>query len=228
MPVDLQPGQPQAADAARYSRTAMAFHWATAVLLLVATGLALFREALGPLDVWMISAHKLVGLTVLALGAARLGWRFRYRAPPLPGTVGRTEAWVARTVHRAMYLLAIVVPAAGWIFVSMAPDSRPLHFRGPDNVPRLPLPVDDGGSFLWHEVHEILGFVLIALFLVHVAGVLRHELLGSGGIASRMLPRPAWARALLLAVGLAWLVGLSLDMMGIELPGVRSAQQTPD
>ena len=195
----------------------MAFHWGIALLLLATTGLALFREAFGARAVWMISAHKVTGLAILVLAVGRFAWRLTHAPPPLPSTVGRREARVASTVHALMYFLAIFVPVAGWIFVSMAPDGRPLHYRGPDNVPELRLPVDDRASFAWHEVHEILGFVFIGFMILHVVGILRHEVAGRGGIAERMLPRPRWFRLLLAAAGILWLLGLSLDLLGVRI-----------
>jgi cytochrome b561 len=195
----------------------MTFHWAVAFLLLVTAGLALFREAFGAQATWMISAHKVTGLAILVAAVGRFAWRLAHRPPPLPSTIGRTEARVANAVHALMYFLAIFVPIAGWIFVSMAPEGRPLDYRGPDNIPALPLPVDDRASFAWHEVHEILGFVFIGCMLLHIAGVLRHEMLGKGGIAERMLPRPRWFRLLVSAAVILWLVGLSLDLLGVRI-----------
>jgi cytochrome b561 len=195
----------------------MTFHWVIALLFLVIAGLALFREAFGAQATWMISAHKVTGLAILVAAVGRFAWRLAHRPPPLPSTVGPREARVANAVHALMYFLAIFVPIAGWIFVSMAPEGRPLDYRGPDNIPALPLPVDDRASFAWHEVHEILGFVFIACMLLHITGVLRHEVLGKGGIAERMLPRPRWFRLLVAAAVILWLVGLSLDLLGVRI-----------
>jgi cytochrome b561 len=203
---------------------AMTFHWVIALLLLVTTGLALFREAFGAQAVWMISAHRITGLAILVPAVGRLAWRLTHRPPPLPPTVGRREAWVANAVYALLYFLAIFVPIAGWIFVSMAPEGRPLDYRGPDNIPELPLPVDDRASFAWHEVHEILGFAFIGAFLLHIGGVLRHEVLGQGAIAERMLPRPRWFRLLIAAAVVLWLLGLSLDLLGVRISrGVLAA-----
>ena len=207
-------GRPQATT---YSRTAVAFHWAIALMLLITTGLALFREAFSAWDVWMISAHKITGLAILLVGIARLAWRIRHQPPPLPPKVGPREARIASAAHWLMYFLAIVVPLAGWIFVSLAPEARPLDFRGVDNVPNLPLRVDDSASFAWHEVHEILGFAFIGIFLLHVAGVLRHELPGGGGVAERMLPQSRWLRLVIAAAVVLWTLGLSLDLFGVRV-----------
>ncbi|HYE27691.1 MAG TPA: cytochrome b/b6 domain-containing protein [Allosphingosinicella sp.] len=211
-------GPPAAAGGRGYGAAAMALHWALALLILVATGLALFREAFASQGVWMISAHKATGLTVLVLALARLAWRPGPPPPPLAGEIGRREAAVARAVHHLLLGLAVLVPRAGWAFVSLAPDARPLDYRGLASVPELPLAEEDSASFAWHEAHELLGFALVGLLLVHLAGALRHSLPGRETLTERMLPRrPRWLRRLVLFALLLWLAGLALDLAGIRL-----------
>ncbi len=76
-------------------------------------------------------------------------------------------------------------------------------------------------SFGWHEAHELTGFALIGLFLVHLSGVARHQLLTRGGLLARMagpgVPRPLAGFAILFLA--LWLIGLSLDFFGIRLLG---------
>ena len=200
-----------------YSATAQAFHWAIAGLVLLATGLALFRETFGPWDVWMISVHKVVGLVILLVAVIRLAWRLRHQQPPTHPDLGRREAKLASGVHWLMYFLAVLVPAAGWIFVSLAPEERPLDYRGLHSIPELPLAANDSASFSWHEVHEILGFTFVGLFLLHFAGLLSQYTRGRRGVAERMLPRSLSARLLIAAVVVLWILGLSMDFFSVRL-----------
>ena len=209
--------EPEAA--LRYSRGAVAFHWSIAFLILVATGLALFRETFGPFGVAMISAHKIVGLLILALSLGRLGWRLAHPPPPFPTEVGRFEAMLAQGVHRLLYALTIAVPLAGWLFTSLAPTSRPLDYRGRETVPELPLAPDDAASYFWHEIHELLGFAMIGLFLLHLAGAARHQYFAGTPLVGRIAGAPARRRLLAVTMGLAlalWAVGLTLDLLDIR------------
>lgn len=173
---------------ARYDRTAIAFHWAIALLILANSGLALFRETFAPWAVEMIGAHKLIGLAVMLLSLAWIVRRLGRESPaPAPG-LRRWEERLAAVVHRLLLFLMVAVPAAGWIFVSLAPAARPLDWRGPDTIPELPLGVDDGWAFVWHEAHELMGFAMIGLFLLHIAAVAKHQLLDRNRILTRMLP----------------------------------------
>ena len=215
-PARVRPASP--AGGGGYGAGALALHWAVALLVLAATGLALFREAFGRQAVAMISAHKVVGLGILLLAAARLAWRLGHPPPAFPGDIGRREAAIARTVHWLLLLLMVAVPLAGWVFVSLAPAARPPDYRGLGTIPELPLAKDDSASFAWHEAHELLGFALIGLFLLHILAALRHQLSGTGAAGERMLPRrPRWLRPLVLLALLLWLAGLGLDLAGVRL-----------
>src|SRR5687768_453928 len=167
---------------ARYDRGAIAFHWSIALLILLNSGLALFRETFAPWAVGMITAHKAIGLAVLALSLAWLAWRRRAPRPDPPAGLRRWEAALAASVHSLLLALIVAVPLAGWIFVSLAPDSRPLDWRGGDSVPELPLGISDPAAFFWHEVHELMGFAMIGLFLLHIAAALKHQLLDRANI----------------------------------------------
>ena len=206
-------------EAARYSRIAAALHWAIAALLLLASGLALFRETFAKHAVGMITLHKCVGIAILALALVRLAWRLGHPPPPLPAGTPRWERKLASAVHASLYALMIAVPLAGWLFVSLAPASRPLDWRGGEGVPKLPLAVDDSAAALWHEAHELAGFALLGLVGLHVAGALRHLLVSRSGLAERMTgSAPLMARAVL-ALLLVWVAGLALDLLGVRLEG---------
>jgi cytochrome b561 len=206
-------------ETGRYTRVAAALHWTIAALLLVATGLALFRETFAAHAETMITLHKAVGLAILALALLRLGWRLGHRAPSLPDAIPRWERRLAGTVHFGLYGLMIAVPLAGWLFVSMAPSSRPIDWRGGEGVPELPLGTDDSAAFVWHEAHELTGFAFIALIALHLVGALRHLLVSRSGLVDRMAGNaPLMARAVL-ALLVLWLAGLALDLFGVRLVG---------
>jgi cytochrome b561 len=204
----------------RYDRAARTLHWLIAILFLAATGLALFRETFARHAVAMISLHKLAGLTILLLVAARIALRLRRPAPP-PVAGRRWERRLARSVHLLMYALLLLVPLAGWVFVSYAPESRPLDYRGGASVPELPLRPDDDSSFAWHEVHEIAGFALIFLFALHLAAVARHQLRPGDAVLPRMTGggRAELLPWLALAATGLWAAGLALDFLGVRLVG---------
>lgn len=71
-----------------YTRTAIALHWAVALLIFVAFPLGIYMHdlPLSPQKLKLYAYHKWIGITVLLLAAARLAWRLRHPAPPAPCT----------------------------------------------------------------------------------------------------------------------------------------------
>lgn len=165
----------------RYSRVAMLFHWTIAALVIVNLAIGLLHDAIGGM-----ALHKAVGLTVLGLTAARLGWRLLHRAPPLPAHTPGWERAAAHATHWTLYLLMVAMPLTGWLMVSGGPMPRPISWFGLAQVP--PLPVGRAAGGFGHEAHELLGWLMLALVLLHVAAALRHRVLLRDGMLARMAP----------------------------------------
>ncbi|WP_448657338.1 cytochrome b [Sphingomonas sp. CJ99] len=168
----------------RYSRVAQAFHWAIAAAILVNLPLGLFSDALAPVTGPVMPLHKSIGLTVLALSVARLGWRIANPAPPLPATVSAAERRLAGAVHAFLYALMILVPLSGYAMSSAG--NRPLDWFGLFPVPKLPVVRDTPLYDVAHEGHELLGLALGALAIGHILAALRHQWLLKDGMLKRM------------------------------------------
>ena len=172
----------------RYSRGAIAFHWTIAALVLVNLWLGLFHDAL-PRDWKVMTLHKSIGVTILLLSIGRLGWRLTHRPPQLPALMPGWEKAAAKTVHWVFYALLFVLPLTGWIFSSDPEKTRVVSWFGLAELPVLP--VSHGVAEAAHETHEILGWTMAALVLIHVAAALRHHFVLRDNALARMLP---WAR----------------------------------
>jgi len=164
---------------ARYSRVAMWFHWTIAALVIVNLVIGIFHDAIGGMPI-----HKAVGITVLALTAGRVAWRLGHRPPPLPPHTAGWEKGVAHATHWALYLLMIAMPVSGWVMTSAG--TRPLSWFGLFEIPKLP--VDKAAGALGSQAHGVLGWVMLALVVLHVAAALRHWLILRDGVFARMAP----------------------------------------
>jgi len=69
-----------------YSRTAIALHWAIAMLIFCAFPLGIYMADLpfSPSRLKLYSYHKWLGVTVFLLALVRVAWRIRHPAPPPP------------------------------------------------------------------------------------------------------------------------------------------------
>lgn len=170
---------------ARFGRITRALHWTTAVLVLGQLGLGFWtaRMAPGLGNLWLYGLHKSLGVLVLALVVLRLAW---HRISPPPRPLGPPEAWdvrAARAVHRAFYALLVVQPLAGWAGSSAT--GIDVAVFGGLMLPPI-APVSQAWEAAAFALHAALGWVLVALALLHVAGALRRAAAGDGTLR-RML-----------------------------------------
>jgi cytochrome b561 len=174
-------------DAQRYSSVAIAFHWLIAALIVLNLVLGLFHDDFGrEARSSMMFVHKATGITILALSLLRLLWRLGHRPPPPDPVLKRWEAMLAGLVHRLFYLLLIAIPLSGWMLSSSS--NRPTDYNGLFEIAPLPVPQTDDIHDALEDTHELLGKLMIALIILHVAGALKHHAQGHRHLTARMAP----------------------------------------
>lgn len=174
----------------RYGAVAILLHWLMAFLIigLVALGLYMVRlpdVGFNTKKITLILYHKEVGLLVLILFAARLGWRITHVLPLLVAHLPDWQKVAARFVHLSFYALMFALPMTGWLMSSAA--GIPVSFFGLFILPDF-LPHDD---YLFHrliDIHKWFGYVLILLIFVHVGAALRHHFVFKDDTLRKMLP----------------------------------------
>jgi len=175
--------------AARYSRGAIVFHWLIALLIVLNVVAAWVSEDMPKPDRAVIMGnHKAIGVVILGLTLARIAWRIGHKAPPLSETLKAWEAAVARVTHWLFYFLMLALPLTGWAMVSAGPRGGPVSVFGLFKLPALPVGADQSAHEMFEDMHGVLGNVIVALFVLHVAGALKHQFLDRDGTLRRMLP----------------------------------------
>lgn len=173
-------------NTARYTPAAIGLHWLVAVLILVmlGVGLTMVRLPNTIAKFQLIQLHKSVGITILALVAARLLWRFTHPAPMLPAHMAAWQKAAAHASHYLLYILMFAMPLSGWV-MSDAAGYHPSWF-GVD-VPQLvahnPPLAKTLGLF-----HNYGAYLLIALLCAHVGAALLHHVWYRDNVLRRMLP----------------------------------------
>lgn len=169
----------------RYTPVARWLHWLLAVLLIFMLGLGWVMTAgehehgaPNPL----VGLHKSVGLAVLGLALLRLLWRIAHRPAPLPDSVPRWQRSLAVATEWGLYACMVAMPLLGYL--GAAHQQRPPRFFG------LPTPAwarpDHELAERLFEMHELVGWLLTALIVLHVAGALKHLLIDKDGVFRRM------------------------------------------
>ena len=171
---------------ARYTMPAVVLHWLIAVGIMINVTLvwavdSLPDEAQRP----AINLHKSIGLTVLGLAIMRLLWRLTHTPPALPPGTRKWERLGAHTAHALLYVLIFALPLSGWIHDSAWKDAakNPLNLYGVipwfriGAIQSLPADTKEQVHSLFSQIHTSCAYVLYALFVVHVAGALKHQFL---------------------------------------------------
>lgn len=170
-----------------YTRTAIALHWLSALLILAAFGMGFYMVGLtlSPLKLKVYSWHKWAGMTVLVLVFLRLAWRSAHPPPPLPATLAVWEHHAAGATHLLLYLLMIAVPVSGWLMSSAA--GFQVVYLGWLPLPDLIGKDKECAEFL-KSIHFLLTSTLGVLVIAHIGAALKHRFLDHDAVLARMVP----------------------------------------
>ncbi len=180
---------------ARYSRVAMLLHWLIAAALAFQMGLGGRLEELKP-DNGLFAAtqlHKSIGIMILLLSLMRLGWRW-FKPPPPALPDSRQNHFLSKAVHIGLYAFMIGAPLSGWLLVSTSKLSIDTYIFSTLYWPHIPFV---GGletsakaalNGMAGAAHHYLGWMGLALFVLHVAGALRHQFLKGEPLLARIWP----------------------------------------
>lgn len=168
----------------RYTLNAMVLHWIMALLIFVAAPLGWYAHELGfsPLKLQLISYHKWLGVTILLLWVVRVLWRLTHRPPPL--LMPNWQRYAAHAVHGLIYVLLLAIPLSGWLMSSAK--GIPVVYFGLWQLPDL---IDNKElADIFKALHQGLNAGLLGLIVLHIAAVLKHQLIEKDAILRRMLP----------------------------------------
>jgi cytochrome b561 len=171
-----------------YGAIAKLFHWVIGLTLLFNLGLGLYMHELPntPDKFQLYALHKSLGITILILVVLRVIWTLVNPKPRmLIENMKGWEVFLAKGVHYILYALMIFVPITGWLMNSASGFPTPLFKIM--TVPNLIAP-NKSLQDLFGQVHEVLAMAFIAIFVLHLAGALKHHFLVKDRTLVRMLP----------------------------------------
>src|SRR3954471_24067052 len=178
--MDVSPGE------RIYGAVARTLHWLVAGLLAAqfAVGWTMPHIRKTTPQEGLVEVHLSLGALLLFVVVARLVWRIM-RPTPLTTAMKPWERKLARGTHDLLYLLLLVIPILGWAasgYFGYTP-----HLFGMTALP----PIANGNMEWAHtsgDVHTFLGYVLLGVVGLHVAGALYHYFFLHDRVMQRMLP----------------------------------------
>jgi cytochrome b561 len=172
----------------RYGTVAQAFHWAIALLVLIAFIYGpggSEQRVYSPARDFDRQLHETLGMCVFALVVMRILWRF-VDTRPEPPHLPRWMDLSAKAVQGALYLLLFALPitaiAGAWL------EGHPLTLLAGVEVRPLIETSHDAGVTL-ASIHTWLGDAILWLAGVHALAGLYHHFVLKDGVLASMLPR---------------------------------------
>lgn len=168
----------------RYGLVSIFLHWLMAVLIIGLLALGLYMVAL-PISLEKLKLygwHKEFGMLVLFLVVFRLCWRLINITPTL--SLPWLEKIAARMVHWSFYLLMFAMPISGWLITSAA--NLPVSFFGLFVLPDL-VSANENSRLLFQTIHQWLGYIFIAIIILHASAALKHHFINKDDILRRIL-----------------------------------------
>ncbi len=176
----------------RYALVQRLLHWLIAILVLLALafggtigyfGFSGLRDTFGAAGTdFIYTTHKTLGVLVLGFMVLRLLTRFTFGKPAYATPLPAPQRIASQLVHSLFYALLIAMPVLGWL--ATASGGFPVHLFHIE-LPGLIGRNDDLSKtlFLWHQY---VGYALVTLIVLHVAGALYHWRIRRDEVMQRM------------------------------------------
>ncbi|MBT3332116.1 MAG: cytochrome b [Rhodospirillaceae bacterium] len=168
----------------RYHPLLIALHWLLAVMIIFSLGMgvAVLEEIPNsdPDKLAYLQLHMTMGTLILVLMAVRFIVRI---LKPRPAPVESGNAILDRLgplIHKLFYVVVIAMAVSG-LAVSILTDLPQILFGGSG----APLP-ENFHAVAPHAVHGILGTVLMAMILLHLAGFIFRQFIRRDNLIGRM------------------------------------------
>lgn len=177
----------------KYTVPQRALHWVTALTVfgVLAGGLTLGALGFqGATEVFgeagrnfIYKYHKTFGVVVLILMTIRIVVKLMHGRPDYAEPLAPFERIASAAVHGLLYVALLAMPILGWLATGAG--GFPVEFFNWVLPPILSRDKDLSETLF--ALHELVGFLIIALLILHIGGALRHAVIKKDGVLSRML-----------------------------------------
>lgn len=167
-------------------------HWLVGLAILGLCALGIYMVRTESWDLYHI--HKSIGLLALVLIVIRLAWRIRNGLPKPAGQYSQLEHRASKSVHWLLLLGTLALPLTGMVYSGASGHGLgifSLNLFPANYVAGQAIPFHAALSDLGQAMHSYLGYTLLGLVALHVAGALKHHVVDRDMTLARMLGRRA-------------------------------------
>lgn len=166
-------------------------HWLVAFSIIGLTGVGIY---MANMEAWFLyPLHKSIGLIVFVFIILRVIWRLRNPWPAAVGHYKKTEQMMAKVVHWVLLIGTIIMPLSGMVYSGLSGHGFGIfgwavveHNLNPER-PGEVIAYSEYWANIGEQTHEILGYMLAATIVLHIAGALKHHLIDKDRTLLRML-----------------------------------------
>lgn len=169
----------------------IALHWLVAIssIGLIGLGLYMVNKEAWHLYHW----HKSIGLLVFGVIIVRVIWRLKNGLPQPVRPFSRLEHLGAMAAHWLLLLCTLAMPLFGMLYSGASGHgfgifSLALFPENPDPAkPGQVIPFSSALADFGQRMHGWLGYLMLALIILHIAAALKHHWLDKDATLRRML-----------------------------------------
>ena len=175
----------------QFSKATVGLHWLVAIIIMSLMGLGTYMSLLEVGGVYDI--HKSIGVAVFPLLLARVFWRLKRGWPEPLYRYSTLERYMAKVTHWALLLGVIALPLTGMLYSGASGHGFGIFgleiFSSnydPTDAEQV-IPYSEQLSMIGETAHEWVGYGLMVIVLLHIAGALKHHVIDGDGTLRRML-----------------------------------------
>ena len=164
------------------------FHWVTALGIIAQFALVYIREYTpkeAPIHQTLMAVHKSLGMSLLFIIAAFIIWQLTNAKPKLPAGTRKIEKILAYSAQGLLILGGLGMAISGYVFVTAY--GRSIAWFNVFNWPML-ITASDAIGEKFRDYHTVISYVMIAAFVAHIAGNIKHHFILKNNVVKRMLP----------------------------------------
>ena len=159
----------------KYHPSIRIIHWLMFILFAIIFVLGVVMVEFKDSEPWaMYSFHKSTGVLVFLLVWLRLVARWKTQIPPPSADIPLLVHRISQGAVHLLYVLMIIVPISGYALSNV--HGHDVYLYG------IPLPKIFPASPEWEgftsSLHYYLTYSFLGVFLLHLAGVIKHHLQG--------------------------------------------------
>ena len=173
------------------SKLTIGLHWIIAITFigLLATGWYMSTFEAWPLYAW----HKAAGVLLLLVAIPRVIWRLIKGWPKALGAQKRLEQMLAKITHWALLCATLIMPFSGMLYSGASGHGvfvyklqiipKNFSLENPTEV----VPFSQAATDLGLTIHHYMGYTMMLILLLHIAGALKHHVIYKDKTLMRIL-----------------------------------------